>query len=447
MSTTLLQFATPKNKFQVFLDRYQYVLSIVATFLFFSDFADYLYSAKISPISPLIWIISFSVLSLPFIKKIVTIPKPLLIWMVLYLLLSLLSLMTVISDEVSFQEFRTRVLSVLFICLMYVLYQQKSLKHIKYVLVVIVLLSIVNNIIELSNPKIFTDLNVGRPAGFYINPNKAGCALVLGLIFTIDIIKKQYRWLYLIVIILGIFATFSRGAILGWIICGLLLTVSRMLSDKRRTVIASAFILVLLLALANPFKLATDYFRGGSDGAYFDVLDRLEQFQNPSLEDDSAQERKAVVGYAWLSFGRHPFWGNGLASTNKWTVSEVSTHNMYLFYMADHGVIGAIILPGAVLAVAWRNRGEAKAQILCFAIFMSLWGIFSHNVLDERYILSTFALLAAMNTNQKWYLKYTTNNFQMVQPPEDGRLILPLPRKQQAIGSMFDQRLLPPGRK
>jgi O-antigen ligase len=446
MSPTLFQFAAPKSKLQNFLDRYQYLLSIVATFLFFSDIPDYLFTASLTSVLPAAWIWSFVILSLPFIKKLATIPKPLIIWMVLYVVISVLSLATISSDEAAMREFRLRLSSIVFICLMYVIYEQRSLKQVQYAILAVVFLSIANNFYELIVPKFFSELNTGRPAGFFINPNKAGCALVLGSIFTIELIKKPYRWLYLLLVFGGIAATFSRGAILGWTLCTFLLTLARVLSDKRRTVFISILSLVLLFSLANPIKTIADYF-GGSDGASWDVLDRLEQFQNPSLEDDSAKERKAVVGYAWVLFGNHPFWGNGLASTYKWTVSEVSTHNMYLFYMADHGIIGAIILPGAILAVVWRNRGQPNVQLLCFTLFMSLWGIFSHNVLEERYILSTFALLAALNTNQKWYLKYANNNLKALPPAIDKQPILPPARNQQAIGSTYNPRILPPKRK
>jgi O-antigen ligase len=444
MSITLFQFKSKQNKTQIFLDQYQYILSIVATFLFFSDLPDYLFTAGILPVLPLVWIWAFVFLAIPFLPKIKTIPKPLVLWMLFYALISMLSMATINGDEVAMKEFKLRITSIMFICLMYILYEQKNLKHIKYAIIAVVIMSVATDFYELAVPKFFSELNTGRPAGFYINPNKAGCALVLGLIFTIDVIKKQYRWFYMFFVLAGIGATFSRGSILGWLLCTLFLTIAKVLSERRRTVVASVFVVVIALALINPIKLISDYF-GASDGASWDVLDRLEQFQNPSLEDDSAKERKAVVGYALIMFSNHPYWGNGLASTHKWTVSDVSTHNQYLFYMADHGILGILFLPGAILAVIWKNKGQATVQIVCFAVFMSLWGVFSHNILEERYILSMFALLAAMNTSEKWYLKYSADNFRMAQAPVNGRMILPPARNIRAIGSTPNQRLLPPG--
>jgi hypothetical protein len=98
---------------------------------------------------------------------------------------------------------------------------------------------------------------------------------------------------------------------------------------------------------------------------------------------------------------------------------------MYLYYMVDHGIIGLMFLPGAVFAVAYGNRGEDGRVILCFSIFISLWGLFSHNVLEEKYILLPFALLGAMRVNQNCYLKYATGKFQLALAPARAQFLLP----------------------
>jgi O-Antigen ligase len=433
MSFNLSQFAQPKSKIEVFFDRYQYLLSIAATFIFFSEIYTYALDASILPINALTWIGIFGVLSLPFIKKIQTMPRPLVIAMGIYLAVSIVSLATVSADAASLEELRKRILSVFFVCMMYIIYQQKSLTQVKYALLAVVLLSIGNNFYELLNPGAFGLVNSGRPAGFYLNPNKTACALVLGMLFTVDIIKKPYRWLYILLVGIGVLLTFARGGIIGWIVCVAILIASRIVSDKRRTVLLPMLVLFTFLIIANPLKLLGGYFEGGMDSSYSNVLSRLEQFQTPSLEDESARDRSSVAKYAWKMFGDRPFWGHGLSSTNKWTVADISTHNMYLYYMVDHGVIGLMFLPGAVFAVVYRNRGEDKVIILCFGIFIGLWGLFSHNILDEKYILLPFALLAAMNTNQSWYRKYATGKFQLALPPARAQFILPPARTQKVL--------------
>jgi hypothetical protein len=455
MSARLLeQFVPFRSSIQIALDKYQYLLSIFATFLFFSNLPDYLYTAPIVPIPPLAWIGLVTVLSLPFLKKAVNIPKPLLAWMVFYLLISLLSLMTVSGDEISFTDFRAKVLSVLFVVVMYVLFQQKSLLHVKYTIVFVVLMSVMNNIIELLSPRLFSELNVGRPAGFYIDPNQSGCALMLGMLFGITIIKKQYRWILILVAGIGIMTTFSRGAILGWLLCTIIMIFGRMLSDQRRKIIVPAILLIIFLASINPLRLLSDYFKGDPSGANWDIVNRLEEFQNPTetAKEDSAASRQAVAAGAMALFSNHPFWGNGLASTRKWMVADISTHNMYLYYMADHGILGILFLPGVVFAVVYRNKGEEGTILICFAVFITLWGLFSHEVLAERYTLSSIAIVAAMNTNQRWYEKFAQQRDRMgsrlsraqrLLPPsrQAGQLALPPARDKKTA-----QLALPPAR-
>jgi hypothetical protein len=451
MSIDLSVFAPAKSRRQLFFDRYQYFLSIAATFFFFSEIPAYALDANLLPFNVLTWIGTFGLLSLPFVKKLANMPKPLIIAIGIYLSISLISLATVNGDDVSFEELRKRLLAVLFVCMMYVIYEQRSFRQVKYALLAVVLMSIFNNLYELFNPNAFALVTSGRPAGFYLNPTKTGCALMLGMILTVNIIKKPYRWLYVLLVGVGLLITFTRGAILGWVICVAILIANRILSDKRRQLIVGMLILVSFLTIVNPLNSLSNYFAGGTDGSYSNVISRLEQFQNPSIEDASAKERSLVARYAWQLFGDRPLFGYGLSSTNKWTVADISTHNMYLYFMMDHGIIGLIIFPGAIFAVVYRNRGEDKTIIICFAIFLAVWGLFSHNVLEEWYILTTFSLLAAMRTSQDWYLKYATRTFQLALPPARAQLLLPPARERRRLPPAYippirKQLLLPPAR-
>ncbi len=459
MSMALSVFAPAKSTTQLFIERYQYFLSIIATFLFFSELPGYFLDANILSINVLTWIGIFGCLSLPFIKKLANMPKPLKIAMGMYLAISVFSLL-VNADDGSIEELRKRVLAILFVCMMYVIYEQRFFNQVKYTLIAVVLMSIFNNFYELFNPDAFSLVTSGRPAGFYLNPTKTGCALVLGMILTVNFIKKPYRWLYVLLIGVGLLVTFTRGAILGWIVSIGILIANRILSNNRRQIIVAMLILGSFLVIVNPLNSLGNYFAGGTDGAYSNVVSRLEQFQNPSIEDDSAKERSAVAKYAWQLFGKRPFFGYGLSSTTRWTVSEVSTHNMYLYFMMDHGIIGLIIFPGAIFAVVHRNRGEDRTIILCFATFLAIWGLFSHNILEEWYILTTFSLLAAMRTSQDWYLKYATRKFQLALPPARAQLLLPPARERRRLPPTYippirkplllppakEQRALPPAR-
>ena len=149
--------------------------------------------------------------------------------------------------------------------------------------------------------------------------------------------------------------------------------------------------------------------------ANFDnIRERLEWFQKPKAEE-SADARMEVVAIAWGMFGDRPLLGNGLASTDNLNNWGISTHNMYLLYVADHGILGILILPTLVYAVTRNAQGESKYIGWAFSAFILLWGCFSHNILEERYILMCFALMAAMNRSSR--LKIKRKSFQPEQKP------------------------------
>ena len=64
--------------------------------------------------------------------------------------------------------------------------------------------------------------------------------------------------------------------------------------------------------------------------------------------------------------------------------------------LVDHGVIGFFIIPFLLLSVLWGLNRKTIDLAAPWLIFMIMWGMFSHNVLEERYILLAVALVASM---------------------------------------------------
>jgi O-antigen ligase len=75
---------------------------------------------------------------------------------------------------------------------------------------------------------------------------------------------------------------------------------------------------------------------------------------------------------------------------------DVGTHNIYLALLVDHGVIGFLIIPFLLLSILWGLNRKTIDLALPWLMFMVVWGFFSHNVLEERYILIAVALIASM---------------------------------------------------
>lgn len=212
------------------------------------------------------------------------------------------------------------------------------------------------------------------------------------MIFSVSLLQPIYRLPFVSIIGIGVLLTFSRGAILGWLVTVIIFTITRVLHLNKLLywVLGVGTIIISLGSQWSEELLQNLSLNQNS-------LERISWFQNVSTSDseDSADSRLEVAQLAWQMFTQHPIFGNGIASTLTWNMN-ISTHNIYLYYMADHGFLGALILPVLVYAVIQDARGETKYIGLAFAAFILLWGLFSHNILEERYILIMFSLMAAM---------------------------------------------------
>ena len=233
-----------------------------------------------------------------------------------------------------------------------------------------------------------------------MNPNQSGTALLLGTVFCIGVLNQRFRVLLMLIVGAGVALTFSRAAIAGYFIVMLALVLTRVISLRKSLlvgVIGSSALFVPLMLWWDELLLQLK----GLGVLNQNVLERVDWFTNPKgTTDYSLIERQDVAREAWRMFTEQPILGHGLASTKDWSYA-VSSHNQYLNLMVDHGILGAFILPLLVLAVTWGASGEAKQTALTFAVFMLFIGFFSHNVLDERYCLMMFSLMAAMVVSSK----------------------------------------------
>ncbi len=404
-----------KTKFLLY---YQSALAIGSVALFFTFIDVYFYDIRKLP-PPVVFVSLF--MAAGFLLLIFTrlailnyIPSELIVWCGGYLAISLFSFILVLCfyseypfAKESFQEVRTRILSELFLLIMCLIFSRypKIQNLTRAAICVAVLLAVFNNIREVSDPLAFQGLNItGRAAGYYINPNRTGCALILGMIFGMGILPKQFRIPFALLVIFGTFLTFSRGAILGWFIVMAIFIQSGVIPRKQVLfwVVATTTIILVCGQVLSNIDLNELQRSGLIKVDIKNITGRLEWFQNPvANREDSGDSRLEVVITAWNMFVEHPILGNGIASTQNLNNWGISTHNMYLLFVTEHGILGLFILPLLVYVVTGKSRGETKHIGLAFSSFILLWGLFSHNIIEERYILIIFSLMAAMNVTSR----------------------------------------------
>jgi hypothetical protein len=298
---------------------------------------------------------------------------------------------------------RQRLLSVAVCGASYLVFAANSaaLHAARRVLVVMVVLAALVNAYDITHPfaLIPADSELaewGRAAGFFINPNQAGAALVAGFTLSVGVVAPRWRPAYLVLVAIGVALTFSRAAILGLVLVSVALVFrGRSLSFRQLVtaviVIAGvSWITWLLVAaeLQDRFHIDPDVARS----RLFWILDP----SNPS--DPSESERMTLIERGWTQFLGSPFLGNGLGSTEDWDV-RTSTHNEYVMQASDFGVLGLFVLPAFVLAAVGTRR-VALTDAVVTGLFLLFWGFFSHNILSEYYLLLTISMVAALSRHE-----------------------------------------------
>ena len=271
-----------------------------------------------------------------------------------------------------------------------------ALRATRRLLVCVVIVGVVLNAWDITHPFTFVPFGsefatVGRAAGLYVNPNQAGAALIVGFLLTVSEVPSSRRWIYLAIVATGVLLTFSRGAMLG--LFGIVLALSLLTSLLTwRDAGKAGVVLVTLSVVAWIFvrDVIETEFQIDPDM----VLDRVLWILDPANRTDfSEADRANLAAHGLEQFFGSPIVGNGLGSTQFWQYYS-STHNLYLALASDFGIIGFVILPFLVYASVHRSISKSTAAPV-LALFILYWGLLSHNVLSEPYLLIGIAIMAA----------------------------------------------------
>lgn len=349
-------------------------------------------------LEPLYWIAGFvagsAVLAAAGWWRIRIRPEPIAIWCAAFALISMVWFFSSSQSAVAWQQVQTRLLSVIFLLLMLFLFAgARARRASRQAVVGATLLTAGLNVYELFNPMTFSDIP-GRSTGLFANVNQSGAAVVLGLVLGQGVVPRHLRPAYVLATGIGVLPTFSRAAILGWVlVCGLTWLQSgvRLGHLLRLGAVGAIAAVFLLTPWWSDLRLTLEQ-RGALTE---NVLDRLAFFERGTAGDASTESRLGVARLAWSTFADHPFAGTGTGATTE-GIFELGPHNIYLALLAEHGVVGLVVFPALILAAVWgADRGTAPVAVP-FALFIAFWGLFSHNVLEERYILLAFALVGSM---------------------------------------------------
>lgn len=232
---------------------------------------------------------------------------------------------------------------------------------------------------------------LGRAAAMFISPTMAAQAILLTFLFSCAATKMTYRTLLFILLGAGVLVTFTRSAMIAWMLLWPLLIARRVLPKSAMIVIAIGLGAGLLFLGAFESYLDS---RLDLNGALANIQARLDFFSDVTLDDDSSLERAEVIRAGWDLFLQNPVFGAGAGATQFWALRG-STHNQLLMLAAEYGILG-IGLWIWLAIILWKgeffqNKNLQFAMAFLF-VFMSM---FTHHMLDSAsYWLATFALVS-----------------------------------------------------
>ena len=347
--------------------------------------------------APKYWVLLFCAFSLPLLLSQGTAWKtlklPVTIWCFGYAWVTIAWFVGSSQSEMQWQEVRWRFLAILEILTFLMIFREaRATRLARQTLVAAVLFGVALNIYEVFVPLSFS-YSIGRSAGLYGNPNTAGEALVLGMILSVTVLASRYRGPFILLTGIGVLSTFSRSAMLMWVIAVGGLIFMRGISLKELLPACfMGFVLAVVIVVPRWDDLLSTWERSGVFNV--NVQERLTWLTDPlAVSDYSSWERKYVAKQAWDKIVESPLLGTGTGSTRG---AYTEPHNQYLAFMQDHGVIGVMIVPLFVLALTWRARGETRPVAIVFACAIMLHSFFTHELFHTAYSCILLSLMAAM---------------------------------------------------
>lgn len=379
---------------------YQRALVVLGVFVFFSNLPTYLDELnRLMP--PMYWMGGFCVLAIPLLRKqkmfLDLISSPLGLWCLAYIWISLIWFLWSSQSEIATREIRWRLLTVMQLLAMMAVFEHPRAVHLaRKTLIVVVLWDVAVNVYELFDPLPVNRVQ-GRSAGFYLDANVSGAALVTGMILSIEVLPSWSRIPYILLTGLGVLVTFSRGGMVAWVLAVAALVLARRV-DMTSVFKSAAIGIILAIAIAVPDLDLVMSGVGGSAKINKDVKERMEWFSNPlGVQDRSSWERQYIAKKAWEKIAERPVLGWG---TGAYQEAVLAPHNIYLSFMEDHGVLGAFIMPLLIIAVSCRVRGNLRALALVYGGIVMFLSFFSHTMLGDSYSLLGFSLMAAVGATQ-----------------------------------------------
>jgi hypothetical protein len=230
---------------------------------------------------------------------------------------------------------------------------------------------------------------VGRFSGFYLNPNAAGFAVLIGFIFSMSLFKSRLKILAQVLFSVAGFLTFSRTFLVLWIIVNLITFFHSFKNGLK--LFFGVILFTLFIAFFQDLGIDSQRFSAYSLALKGELSDDLAVDIRSDTWSIYYEDilNSLFFGNGFLSFSGKKF-GSGF---NEYSVQGV--HNSYLMVLGESGIFVFIIflfLHIRYLYVGFNVFSQFPVYFL-LSISLALFLLTSHNFFDNYLILFLSAWL------------------------------------------------------
>ena len=237
------------------------------TILTFTNIIVYQYVMHITPIQSNIFFVGLAMLVFVYRLLYTEISSNSLLgrmgaWSLIYFFITTSYFILSNPGKIEFTYYKEILNSIIIILAYYWILSEKK-SHIKVARVAMLhatIITVVLLIIDFFIPGTILDRSsdffiAGRSSGLTLNPNTAGTVLILGLILSLDMVYKRLRLLYMLIVFMGVLVTFSRSAILLYLILTLIFAIQKKINfvSLLISIISLSFVFGMVLAFALHF--------------------------------------------------------------------------------------------------------------------------------------------------------------------------------------------------
>lgn len=207
---------------------------------------------------------------------------------------------------------------------------------------------------------LFIPTDYGRYSGFYLDPNSAGFAALIGFALCFGVSNQKWKLIGQFFFTFCGILTFSRTFLLLWF---LLIIISIFQNRKNLKILGIGVgTLLLLFSLSQLLKLNSDR---------FSMIDNLVN-QGKVIESVNKNSRTETWSIYYDLIADAPIFGSGYQSFMSDMIYEDGVHNNYLRILGESGIFPFLIFIGIFLFILLKSFKAFNSKGFMFLLTLSL---------------------------------------------------------------------------